>query len=81
MAAASVKAGGALLRVEAGTGETAFNRVLRETSAYYLLGVEPEELDRDGKTHFLRVSVKPRGITVRVRTQVVVPRRIPTTGS
>ena len=75
------KAGGALLRVEAGTGETAFNRVLRETSAYYLLGVQPEELDRDGKAHFLRVSVKPRGITVRVRTQVVVPRRIPTTGS
>ena len=35
------KAGGVLLRVEAGTGESAFGRVLRETSAYYLLGVEP----------------------------------------
>ena len=75
------KAGGALLRVEAGTGETAFNRVLRETSAYYLLGVQPEEIDRDGKAHFLRVSVKPRGVTVRVRSQFIVPRRVPTTGS
>jgi VWFA-related protein len=72
------KAGGALLRVEAGSGESAFNRVLRETSAYYLLGVEPAEEDRDGKQHFLRVSVRPRGLTVRVRTQVVVPRRIST---
>ena len=70
------KAGGALLRVEAGTGESAFNRVLRETSAYYLLGVEPGEDERDGKTHFLRVSVKPRGHTVRVRSQVVIPRRV-----
>lgn len=72
------KAGGALLRVEAGTGESAFGRVLRETSAYYLLGVEPTDGDRDGKPHFLRVNVKGRGITVRVRSKVVIPRR-PTT--
>jgi VWFA-related protein len=70
------KAGGALLRVEAGTGESAFNRVLRETSAYYLLGVEPGDDERDGKAHYLRVSVKPRGHTVRVRSQVVIPRRV-----
>lgn len=70
------KAGGALLRVEAGSGESAFNRVLRETAAYYLLGVEPGEDDRDGKAHFLRVNVKPRGHTVRARTQVLIPRRI-----
>jgi VWFA-related protein len=72
------KAGGALLRVEAGTGENAFARVLLETSAYYLLGVEPPEADRDGKAHFLRVTVKGRGITVRVRSKVMIPRR-PTT--
>jgi VWFA-related protein len=70
------KAGGAFLRIEAGTGESAFNRVLRETAAYYLLGVEPGEAERDGKAHFLRVSVKPSGVTVRVRSQVVIPRRI-----
>ena len=67
------KSGGALLRVEGGTGEHAFNRVLRETSAYYLLGVEPDPDDRDGKTHFLRVRVKQRGATVRHRTQVLIP--------
>jgi VWFA-related protein len=69
------KAGGALLRVEAGTGDFAFSRVLRETSAYYLLGVEPADEDRDGKAHFLRVEVDRRGTTVRHRTQVLVPRR------
>jgi len=69
------KAGGALLRVEGGTGDFAFGRILRETAAYYLLGVEPAEVDRDGKTHFLRVEVARRGSTVRHRTQVLVPRR------
>ena len=72
------KAGGHLLRVEAGTGESAFGRILLETSAYYLLGVEPSDGDRDGKPHFLRVTVKGRGINVRVRSKVVIPRR-PTT--
>jgi VWFA-related protein len=72
------KAGGALLRIEAGSGDFAFSRVLRETSAYYLLGVEPAEEDRDGKAHFLRVEVDRRGTTVRHRTQVFVPRRIAT---
>jgi VWFA-related protein len=69
------KAGGALLRVEGGTGDFAFSRILRETAAYYLLGVEPAEEDRDGKTHFLRVEVARKGSTVRHRTQVLVPRR------
>ena len=67
------KSGGALLRVEGGTGTNAFGRVLRETSAYYLLGVEPEFDDRDGKAHFLRVKVNRRGSTVRHRTQVLIP--------
>ena len=34
-------AGGALFRVQVGTGETAFDRIYKEISAYYLLGVEP----------------------------------------
>jgi hypothetical protein len=69
------KAGGALLRVEAGSGDYAFDRVLRETAAYYLLGVEPADEDRDGKMHFLRVDVSRGGATVRNRTHVFVPRR------
>jgi VWFA-related protein len=66
-------AGGALLRIEAGTGDGAFTRVLRESIAYYLIGVQPTETDRDGQLHFLHVKVKKRGVTVRSRTHVVIP--------
>ena len=53
----------------------AFNRVLRETGAYYLLGVEPDSTDADGRAHFLRVNVSQKGVTVRVRTEILIPRR------
>ena len=43
-----------------GSGEVALERVLRETSAHYLLAVEPQEADRDGKLRELRVKVKER---------------------
>ena len=69
------KAGGGLIRIEAGTADYAFERVLRETAAYYLLGVTPDDNDRDGKPHYLRVNVKGRGLTVRSRKQVLIPRR------
>ena len=48
-------------------------RVMRETSAYYLLQVAPEARDRDGKEHFIKVSVKQGGTTVRHRSMVVIP--------
>jgi VWFA-related protein len=67
-------AGGALFRVQAGTGDNAFQRVLRENSAYFLLGVEPEAKDRDGEPHVIDVRVRLRGATVRHRTVVTVPR-------
>lgn len=66
--------GGALLRDSLGTGSRAFDRVLRETSGYYLLGVQPLGDDRDGKLHFLRVNVKKRGLIIRSRTQVAIPK-------
>jgi len=68
-------AGGTVIRMDAGIHDFGFARVLRETSAYYLLGVEPLDADRDGKLHYLRVNVKQKGATVRSRTQVVIPRR------
>jgi VWFA-related protein len=71
----SSSSGGALFRVTSGAGEYAFDRVLRETSAYYLLGVEPAESDRDGRTHTLKVKVRRDDTTVRNRTVVVIPRR------
>jgi VWFA-related protein len=68
--------GGALLRVMLDGGEFALDRVLRETSSHYLLGVEPDESDRDGRLRELRVSVVDRpGLTIRSRSWVVIPPR------
>jgi VWFA-related protein len=65
--------GGALIRVVMGGGDFALNRVLRETSSHYLLGVEPADSDRDGKLRDLRVKVSRKGATIRSRIWVVVP--------
>jgi VWFA-related protein len=69
----SQAAGGRLIYVPSGTAEFAFDRVLRETSAYYLLGVEPAAADRDGQPRQLKVTVNRRGVNVRSRQWVVVP--------
>ncbi len=66
-------AGGVLLRIGQDPGAAGWQQVLRETSAYYLLGVQPEQADRDGRLHTLRVRVDRRGTTVRSRSWVVVP--------
>jgi hypothetical protein len=68
--------GGALLTVAQGTGVGQFERVLRETSSRYLLGVEPATSDRDGTLRHLNVKVNrlPRGTSVRSRLWVVVPK-------
>jgi VWFA-related protein len=66
-------AGGSRIDVPVGGGDYAFERVVRETSAYYLLGVEPITADRDGKPHQLKVKVDKRGVTVRNRQWVVIP--------
>lgn len=69
----SQSAGGRLIYVPVGTADFAFDRILRETSAYYLLGVEPAAADRDGQPRKLGVKVKRRGVSVRSRQWVVVP--------
>ena len=68
-------AGGALFRVQVGSGEYAFNRVLNEISAYYLLGVEPAEEDRDGRTHEIKVKTNQKNVILRGRRWVTVPKR------
>jgi VWFA-related protein len=65
--------GGSLARVVAGA-DFAFDRVLRETAAAYLLGVEPAESDRDGKPHRITVKVKVPNAEVRSRREFVMPR-------
>ena len=68
-------AGGALLRVDPGGEERAFSRILRETSAYYVLSVEPVEQDRDGRLHYITVKTSVKGAEVRARRTVVIPAR------
>jgi VWFA-related protein len=67
--------GGAFMPVLMGGGELQLDRVLRETSSHYLLGVEPADADRDGKLRELRVKVSKSGTTVRSRSWVVIPKK------
>jgi len=67
--------GGTLMRILVGSGEEALDQILRETSAYYLLGVQPADSDRDGRTHMLKVKVDAPDATVRSRTWVLVPKK------
>jgi hypothetical protein len=64
----ALEARGAVFRGDPGR---AFERVLRETSGYYRLGVEPEAEDLAGKPLSLHVSVTRRGLLVRTRPSVV----------
>jgi VWFA-related protein len=67
-------AGGTLIHVESGTEDRAFTRILRETSAYYLLTVEPSDDDRDGRLHYISARVNARGAEVRARRTVMIPK-------
>jgi VWFA-related protein len=69
------RSGGTIFSVDAGTPDHVFDRLLRETAAYYVIGVEPADEDRDGKEHYIRVETTARGSTLRSRVQVLVPRR------
>ena len=69
--------GGRRIYSAVGDAAFAFDRVLRESSAYYLLGVEPGEEDRSGKPRKLQVKVDRRNVIVRSRQWVVIPTRRP----
>ena len=68
--------GGTLFRVVAGV-DFAFDRVLQETAATYVLALEPADGDRDGKPHALKVAVKLPGALVRNRREFVLPANAP----
>jgi VWFA-related protein len=61
---------GALFNVT-GNGEALFERISSELSGYYLLGVESDGRDKDGKPHPIRVEVARRGAFVRSRRQLI----------
>jgi len=63
---------GTLLRVT-NDGGPQFARIANELSGYYLIGVESEATDRDGKRHPIAVSVNRRGATVHARRQLAAP--------
>jgi len=51
----------------------AFDRIVRENSAYYLLGYYPTNDKRDGKLRKLQVRVKRPGLTVHARKSYLAP--------
>jgi VWFA-related protein len=54
-----------------GRPEAIFDRIDSEISGYYLVGVESDPRDRDGKSHPLRVDVSRKGAVVRSRRQLL----------
>ena len=52
-----------------GSAESPLRRLAAEVSGYYLIGVEPEANDLDGKPHQIRVDVSRPGLTVRSRRE------------
>jgi VWFA-related protein len=54
-----------------GKPERLFDRIESELSGYYLIGVESDPKDRDGKSHPIRVDVPRRGAQVRSRRQLL----------
>ena len=61
---------GTLFRV-VGSESAIFDRIEAELAGYYLLGVESDPRDRDGRPHPVRVDVPRRGALVRARRQIL----------
>jgi VWFA-related protein len=68
-------AGGGLFSVQVGNAESALARIHTELASYYLLGVEPADEDRDGRTHEIAVKTSQPNVTIRGRRWVTVPKR------
>lgn len=63
---------GAVFRV-GGAGEGVYERISRELSGHYLLRLEPEPSDRDGREHAIRVTTTRPGLRVRARGRLRIP--------
>jgi VWFA-related protein len=62
---------GSLFNVVA-SADGIFERIESELSGFYLLGVESNPLDKDGKPHAIDVAVDRRDVTVRSRRQLTM---------
>jgi VWFA-related protein len=49
-------------------------RVMRETTGYYLAGIEPERNDRNGEKHQVDVAVSRPGVVLRTRPDIIIAR-------
>ena len=67
-------AGGTFFEVNT-SANSAIDRLVREMSSHYLLGVQVEEADRDGRPHLIQVKVNQKDSSVRNRASVVIPKR------
>lgn len=65
--------GGTRLAVAA-NGDATLDRVLRETTSYYMIGFEPEDSDNNGMSHSVDVKVTRPGVKVRSRPEVMLPK-------
>ena len=57
------------------SANSAIDRMVREMNAYYLLGIEVDDADRDGKAHLIQVKASAKDSQVRNRATVVIPKR------
>ena len=53
--------------VETNTPEKALRQVVKDASAFYLLGYSSRKNPQDGRFHSIKVQVRRRGVTVRAR--------------
>lgn len=65
--------GGKMLQLTS-AGDGALGRVLRETAAYYLVGLEPASSDRSGRSQQLEVRVSRPDVEVRSRPHITFAR-------
>jgi len=65
-------ANGTMIQVT-GKVESAFERVATEMSGSYLLGIEVEPTDRDGRPHDVNVKVNRPRVEVRARKRYIIP--------
>jgi hypothetical protein len=68
--------GGKLLNLGA-AGDSAFDRILRESAAYYTAAVAPERSDRNNRPHQLDVRVARTGVDVRSARSITFQERTP----
>ena len=67
---------GSLFRVVTNP-EYVFERLRHELSGHYMLGVEPQERDRDGRAHQIRVQIGRQNVQIRSRRQVQYAKATP----